>query len=97
MDSRAARRLATTRLAQAARQLGADTMVHGTSLHGLSDADALRVVKAFEALAHEMDVRTGVAVKIPRAAPVDPDQEQLFTITREESDGQETGARPEAG
>jgi hypothetical protein len=80
VDSRAARRLATARLAHAARQLCADTMVHGTSLHGLSDADTLRVVKAFTALAHELDVRTGAAVRGPRPVRVDPAQEELFTV-----------------
>lgn len=87
MDSRAARRLATQRLAQAARQLCADTMVYGTSLHGLSDADALRVVKAFTALAHELDVRTGAAAREPRPVSVDPDQEALFDMNRETDHG----------
>lgn len=96
MDSRAARRLATQRLANAARQLCADTMAHGTSLHGLSDADALRVVKAFTALAHELDVRTGAVPRGPRLVPMDPAQEQLFEVKGNDR-GKEAGARPEAG
>lgn len=98
MDSRAARRLATQRLAHAARQLCADMMIHGTTLHGLSDADTLRMTRAFTALAHELDVRTGAVPRGPRPVPVDPAQEQLFEVNREETDhGQEAGARPAAG
>jgi len=64
-------------------------MVHGTSLHGLSDADTLRMAKAFTALAHELDVRTGAVPREPRRAPVDPAQQPLFDVDREEDHGQE--------
>ncbi len=87
MDSRTARRLATQRLAHSARQLCADMMVHGTNLHGLSDADTHRMVKAYTALAYEMDVRTGAVPRGPRLVPVDPGQEELFAVNREDDHG----------
>ena len=84
MNGRTARRLATIRLALAARQLGADMGVHGTTLHGLSDADTNRMVNAFNALAYELEVRTGVSSRKARPVPVDPAQEELFTVERKD-------------
>lgn len=98
MNSRAARRLATQRLARAARQLGDDLSQGITGTDGLSDADRVRVRRAFEALAHELDVRTGAVPRQAALRPVDPAQETLFEVNREGKDrGQEAGARPEAG
>lgn len=79
MNSRAARRLATQRLAQAARELGGGL----TDDDGLLPADRVRVRRAFEALAYELDVRTGAVPRGPRPAPVDPAQEMLFEMDRE--------------
>lgn len=97
MDSRAARRMATRRLAQAARQLCADMMVHGTNLHGLSDADTARMVRSYTALAYELDVRVGDVRREPRSEAVDPLQEVLFEAGKPGGGehGQEAEARPE--
>ncbi len=85
MKAREARRHATRRLAHAARQLCAEV---GSDWHrdGLSDADRRRMVDAFNALSHELDVRTGDAVRVKRTAPVDPLQEVLFETTEGDGD-----------
>lgn len=70
--------MATRRLADAARNLGVAVATQMGPADGLSDADKARLVSAFEALAHEMDVRTGAAPRGRRAGPVDPMQEMLF-------------------
>jgi hypothetical protein len=80
VNSRAARRLATQRLAQAARDLGG-ALADGD---GLLPADRVRVRRAFEALAYELDVRTGAVPRGRRPVPVDPAQELLFEMGRED-------------
>lgn len=80
MNGRAARRLATQRLAQSARELGS-ALADGD---GLSPADRVRVRRAFEALAFELDVRTGAVPRGSRPVPVDPAQELLFELDRED-------------
>jgi hypothetical protein len=80
MHSRRARQLATTLLAADARLRASGT----DQLDDLSPADQVRMCRAFEALAHELEVRAGVVPRAPRTAPVDPDQASLFTIDRED-------------
>jgi hypothetical protein len=90
MHSRRARQLATTRLAADARLLASET----DQLEDLSPADQTRMQRAYEALAHELEMRAGVVPRAPRVAPVDPDQVPLFMIDREDHDevlGEETG------
>lgn len=78
MNSRAARRLATIRLAQAARDLGIAVATQMGPADALPDADKARLVSAFEQLAHELDKRTGAAPRGKRPALVDPMQQMLF-------------------
>jgi hypothetical protein len=90
MHSRRARQLATTRLAAGARLLASEA----DQLEDLSPADRLRMCRAYEALAHELEMRAGIVPRAPRVAPVDPDQATLFMIDREDHDevlGEETG------
>lgn len=102
MNAREARRQAARRLAQAARLLcaGVGSNAFGD---GLSDADRCRMVDAFNALSHGLDVRAGDAVR-EKAAPVDPFQQALFIVDQRESGReqeveQETADRegPDAG
>ena len=79
MNSRHARRLATTRLAAAARVLASDA----DGVDELNAADRLRMRRAFDDLAHELEVRAGVVPRIPRPDPVDPDQGHLFPVDQE--------------
>jgi hypothetical protein len=86
MDSRAARRLATTRLAQTARTLAGEL----ADVDEFSPADRVRVRRAFDALAYELDVRTGAIPRGSRPVPVDPAQETLFDLRQKDAgDGQE--------
>lgn len=90
MHSRRARQLATTRLAAEARLLASGT----DQLEDLSEADQTRMCRAYEALAHELEMRAGIVPRAPRVAPVDPDQVALFMIDREDHDevlGEEAG------
>lgn len=90
MHSRRARQLATTRLAADARLLASEA----DQLEDLSPPDRTRMRRAFEALAHELEMRAGVVPRAPRVAPVDPDQVPLFMIDREDHDevlGEEAG------
>lgn len=80
MHSRRARQLASTRLAADARLLASQT----DQLDDLSPADQVRLCRAFEALAHELEVRAGIVPRAPRVVPVDPGQVPLFKIDREE-------------
>jgi hypothetical protein len=82
MHSRRARQLASTQLAADARLLASQT----DQLDDLPPADQVRMCRAFEALAHELEVRAGVVPRAPRTAPVDPDQVSLFKIDREDED-----------
>lgn len=82
MNSRRARQLATQRLAAAARLLASEV----DQLAELTDADRLRMQRAFGDLAHEMEVRSGLASRAHHAALVDPDQVPLFVLDREEQD-----------
>lgn len=82
MNSRRATRLATTRLAAAARLLALQT----ESLVELSDADRLRMRRAFDHLAHELEVRVGLTPRARPTVPVDPGQVPLFVIDREDQD-----------
>jgi hypothetical protein len=81
MHSRRARQLATTRLAADARLRASEA----DQLEDLSLADRTRMCRAFEALAHELEMRAGIVPRAPRVAPVDPDQVSLFMIDREEN------------
>lgn len=82
MNSRTARRLATTRLAAAARSYAdqADTF---TPADGVTGADRVRIVAAFNALAHELEVRAGILPRTSKPVPPDPDQHLLFDTNRE--------------
>jgi hypothetical protein len=82
MNSRRARQLATQRLAAAARLLASEA----GQLDELTDADRLRMQRAFGDLAHEMEARSGLAPRARRVALVDPGQAALFTIDREDQD-----------
>jgi hypothetical protein len=79
MNSRRARRLATIRLAAAARSLSTDA----AAFDELNPADRRRIGRAFDDLAHELEVRAGLTPRVPHAAPIDPDQVHLFEINRE--------------
>jgi hypothetical protein len=90
MDSRRAGRLATKGLADAARLLASKT----DRIEDLSPADQARLCRAYEKLAYELEARIGLVPRAPRVAPVDPGQEALFMIDREDCDevlGEETG------
>lgn len=82
MNARTARRLATRRLARAARSLCAEVDSNRDD-DGLSDGDRRRMADAYLALAHELDVRTGDAERKPRTPPVDPLQLTFFEPERE--------------
>jgi hypothetical protein len=82
MNSRTARRLATIRLAAAARTY-ADQADEFTPVDGVTHADRIRIVAAFNALAHELEVRAGVMPHTPKPVPLDPDQHLLFDTNRE--------------
>lgn len=76
MNRRQARRLATNRLAAAARILAAEA----GEAEEFGPADRRRIQRAFGDLAHELEVRTGVVPRTPRLVLVDPDQAHLFDL-----------------
>lgn len=82
MNSRTARRLATTRLAAAARTY-ADQADAFTPADGVTHADRIRIVAAFNVLAHELEVRVGILPRTSTPALLDPDQHLLFDTNRE--------------
>lgn len=82
MNSRRARRLATTRLAAVARLLSSQA----DQLDELTPADKLRMKRAYHDLAHELDVRAGLLPRAARLVPVDPGQVPLFQLKREDAD-----------
>lgn len=79
MNRRHARRLATIRLAAAARALSAEV----DDAEEFSPADRLRIRREFEAIAHELDARAGLVPRGSRPTPVDPDQATLFELDKD--------------
>lgn len=74
MDKRAARRLVTQRVAAAARALDDD------QFEGYAPDDRRRLRTARDELAQELEVRAGLAPRMPRFDPPDPDQYVLIAL-----------------